>query len=561
MSIFGSGEVIYSQDPPSPPEPEPVPPPTEPTEPPAPAPPPTAVVPTPPANPHLVMWILGILLGLVAIYSLWAVTLGWGNTLYSDRHQFRQTQTAISCFYMMQDGFSVDYQTPLLGPPWKVPFEFPFYHWVVIAIAKVMSTSLDGSGRAASVLFFALTLLPAWVMLAAMNVRRGLRLIFLTLLVVSPFYIFWSRAFMIESAAVCLSASYAACVMYYAAARAKGRPIKSVAYLVVLAVLFGVLAAMVKITTVLGFGVATAIFVGKDLFTWPIPKFNLNRWLRGGVLLAISGGIPMVAGMMWTHHADAIKAQAPMTQPMMSNSTQLSAWTFGKPGQRGDLSTWTMIFARAGTVLSTNSVLWFGCVATLIITRRRWKEATACLVLYLISPLVFVNLHWEHDYYMYANGIFLVAAVGFCVLGIFETPRGMAIGVAAMGVVVAASIVQYCTLYYPMQANNNKSLDPLIQAIKDKVPSDGSVIYLGLDWDPTIPYYTRRRAIMIPGWLTEEQVRAAIPTWKDANVGAMVIVHPDAAGPTPAFVYELMGKNGFDMNKLPVINLNRTAPQ
>jgi hypothetical protein len=39
-------------------------------------------------------------------------------------HSFRQTQTAISAFYMAQDPWMfLDYITPVLGPPWKIPME------------------------------------------------------------------------------------------------------------------------------------------------------------------------------------------------------------------------------------------------------------------------------------------------------------------------------------------------------------------------------------------------------------------------------------------------------
>ncbi|CAN5396806.1 hypothetical protein BH10PLA1_BH10PLA1_20860 [soil metagenome] len=559
MSLFGSSEVIYSTEPPVAPEPESAPPLHAP-EPPAPTPPPVVIPPAVPDTSY-VKWVLAGLLGLVAIYAVWASTVGWGNTLYSDRHQFRQSQTAINCFYMLQDGLALDYQTPVLGPPWKIPFELPLYQWIVAGVVKGLNAGLDPSGRAVSVLFYALTLVPMWFILGAIRVQRPHRLIFLTLSLVSPFYIFWSRAFMMESTAICLSASYAACVICYADLRAKGRPIKSVAYLVVLAVLFGSLAAMVKITTIFGFGVATAMFVGKDLFRWPIPKFDFNRWWRAGALLAVTGGISLIAGTLWTHHADAIKAASAMTKSMTSYSTQMIEWNFGKPGQRFALGTWDVILGRAGTVLSTNSVLWLGCLAALIVTRRRWKESLACVMLYLASPLVFVNLQWEHDYYMYANGLFLIAAVGFCVLGIFESPRGAGVGIAAMTVVIVASVLQFFSLYYPMQANNNTSLEPLIQAIKDKVSPDQAVIYMGLDWDSTIPYYTRRRAIMIPGWLTEDQIIAAMPDWKTFGVGGVVLVHPDGPGPKPAFLYEQMAKSGFDMNILPIINLNRSVPQ
>jgi hypothetical protein len=40
-------------------------------------------------------------------------------------HGFRQTQTAITSYWMMQEGWQLDYQTPVAGYPWAIPFEFP----------------------------------------------------------------------------------------------------------------------------------------------------------------------------------------------------------------------------------------------------------------------------------------------------------------------------------------------------------------------------------------------------------------------------------------------------
>lgn len=45
-------------------------------------------------------------------------------------HEFRQAQTGLSIKFIQRDqDYSVAYPTPLFGPPWSIPMEFPLYQW------------------------------------------------------------------------------------------------------------------------------------------------------------------------------------------------------------------------------------------------------------------------------------------------------------------------------------------------------------------------------------------------------------------------------------------------
>ena len=71
-----------------------------------------------------------------------------------DRHEFRQTQTALSALFM-QPGFEglLNYQTPVVGAPWSIPFEFPLFQWITHQLAHLSGLNLSSSGRLISVLF------------------------------------------------------------------------------------------------------------------------------------------------------------------------------------------------------------------------------------------------------------------------------------------------------------------------------------------------------------------------------------------------------------------------
>ena len=62
----------------------------------------------------------------VAIAALSMMALSWNASLL-DRYEFRQIQTALSTFWIVQAGWQWDYLLPLFGPPWSVPMEFPTY--------------------------------------------------------------------------------------------------------------------------------------------------------------------------------------------------------------------------------------------------------------------------------------------------------------------------------------------------------------------------------------------------------------------------------------------------
>jgi hypothetical protein len=63
---------------------------------------------------------------LLLLHSAYAMTTGWNHTIL-DQYGFRQAQTAATLEYLVKGGPWFAYETPVLGPPWSIPFEFPLY--------------------------------------------------------------------------------------------------------------------------------------------------------------------------------------------------------------------------------------------------------------------------------------------------------------------------------------------------------------------------------------------------------------------------------------------------
>ena len=89
-----------------------------------------------------------LLLGLLALALLFALTLlcrGLFKPLV-DSYDARQTQTALTTFWLMQGGPIFAYETPVVGYPWSIPLEFPVYQ-IVVASVSGAGIPLDAAGR------------------------------------------------------------------------------------------------------------------------------------------------------------------------------------------------------------------------------------------------------------------------------------------------------------------------------------------------------------------------------------------------------------------------------
>ena len=109
---------------------------------------------TPAASRHGRLFLfLSIALFAAALgYYLWAVSVGWSRPI-TERHDFRQTQCAITTYYMVKEPFKLAYETPVFGLPWSIPFEFPLYQWTVASVVRLFATPLEQTGRFVGICF------------------------------------------------------------------------------------------------------------------------------------------------------------------------------------------------------------------------------------------------------------------------------------------------------------------------------------------------------------------------------------------------------------------------
>jgi hypothetical protein len=482
------------------------------------------------------------------LYAVWTASIGWGNTL-NDRHSFRQSQTAMTAQFMIGQPFRLAYETPVLGKPWAIPFEFPLYQWIVARIVDLFGTPLDQTGRFVSLAFFLLTTIPIWRIARACGVSPGLAWVPATLFVISPFSIFWGRTFMIESMATFF------CIAFLAATLEAVRNRSWLAWCV--AVVGGSLCALVKITTfavpLAACGLLAAEAARRALQAGGAAR---DRWLRAAWCAAIPA-LPLLAGVLWSAFADGVRSANPIAALYLRGS-RANEWLFGTWPQKFSLRAWTIITDRFVELVGYPTLAWLllgaAFVITLIVPRRR-RETLACVACYLLAPAVFTNLHMVHDYYMNANGVFLIMAIGFAFVALLEHTSTRRAGLALLVIAAFAAVTGHRTMHLPRQTLGDTQVLRAAEYIRSATPEGSVIVCVGQDWSPLVCYYARRRALMLPmdRDMAPALVAAALANLKGENVAALVVVEPTAYPPEQA--KQQLAAAGFEVPVLSIKGL------
>jgi hypothetical protein len=420
-----------------------------------------------------------------AIYYLWIGLTGPAL----DNFSFRQTQTAISAYWAWRDGFRLAYETPVLGFPWSIPFEFPIYQWLMV-LARYAGIPFDVGGRLISFGFYIATLWPLWTLTRSLKLDLTTFLIIAILFLCCPLYVFYSRTILIESCALFFGMAWLA-----ALARFLDRP-KHGALLGTIAL--GSLAVLAKSTTFPAFVVLGGFLMLSALFAlWrgirSAPRF-------GTLLLAgVACLVPLAIGYGWVMYSDAVKAHNALGE--MLTSTRLSAWNFGTVKQRLSAQLWndTILVRALPDIFGNGLMVALVALGALLTSRRHLVIGLAAVAAFLVPFLVFTNLHIIHGYYQYANAIFAIAAVG---LAIGYTARTGHRALAGL-ILVAISLGQlsyFHKTYAPVFATDLSfnHINQIAQAAKRNTRLDDGLIVIGEDWSSAIPYYSERKALTIP---------------------------------------------------------------
>ncbi len=472
-------------------------------------------------------------------------TIGWNNPIV-DLHGFRQTQTAITTQYFLKDGFRLNYETPVLGAPWSIPFEFPLYQLVTASLVKLFGLPLESSGRFVSLIFFYASLATGLRLLSTIGLKRNAILTIGTLILTSPIYLFWSRTFMIESLALFLSLAFLLlCIKF------SSKP--SVA-LFILAIMTGSLGALTKISTFILFYVPVILIFLKFAYAKyrrdPASSFTEGEasGRTRGMVFMILLGIPIFVSLLWTLYADNLKKENPLASGFIT-SYDLRFWNFGNTAQRLAPATWQRILEVTQNSVIGNNWFMIASLVSVFLLRRFRLLTVVCLLAYFSGPLIFTNLYFVHDYYFYATAIFLLTAVGLGVAALPNQGFFLALRYTILVFLVGLFLKTYWQIYFPSQAFAQYAAVDLGHVIEKATHSQDILLIYGHDWSPQIPYYAKRRAIM-DRWnydLQHRKIKQSLKNLGEATIGAMLV-----KGESQDFIKQRV--NAFGLNSTPVFS-------
>jgi hypothetical protein len=427
-----------------------------------------------------------------------------------ERHAFRQTQTALTAYWLRINGFSLDYETPVLGAPWSIPFEFPLYQALVAWVSAVTGAGLDRVGRLVDLVSSLLVCPPLYRSLRLLGAARGAAHFANALYLTAPVYLFWSSTFMIEGMALLFAVSAG----YYMLKAYQGAKVRDVLLFLFLLTL----ALLQKITT----GAVPAL-VGLALFGWrALMSLRAARSLRtdpvrDGLCVLGAAALAFGAAYGWVVYSDAVKARNEFGQGLTSSA--LDAWNYGTLAQRfGKPFVGDVVLER---ILMPSTAGFVGLLAVIVLFLRRNEQgskniAVLGLVLFAAPLLIFTNLHYVHDYYQVANVVFLVCAVAagvYAVCGLFP-PRFAAAGPLLMIAVVAANLNFFDENYWRQKSaqisGQNSQTLKLAEFLKVHTAADQPIIVFGYDWSSEVPYYAQRKALAVPNWVSPAMKLEAI---------------------------------------------------
>ncbi len=442
-------------------------------------------------------WIWVWLLGAIGVHA-WLVSRGWA---FFGGYEFRQAQTALTAWWMKREGFRLAYSTPLLGPPWSIPMEFPLYQWLVAKLSNLTGLNVTESGRWVGMMMFYATVPGAWLVLRRCRLTPGQGVCTLLPVLGAPLYLFYARDVLIETTALFGSVWFLACSLGYLQ-EGGGRWLAGVW-------LAGAWAALAKVTTWAAF--LTPVALAGLAMIWQAEagrRWHEFRRVAARLLLAL---VPLfLVAWWWVWEADQIKARNPNAAFLLSSN--LNGFNFGEIGLRFTADYWRVMGARAAQQLVP---AWCGAalLVALVLIRARWRWLAAGAVLsFLATPLVFANLHHVHEYYTCANGIFLCLAAGLVVAGLVEQAgwRRWA-GLGLLAGLLGAQFFAYRQYDLPRQMIAHPADPAFTQAMRELSGPDDVFVAVGNDWHGAMALQTQRRAWMIPTWMADRDPAIMAP--------------------------------------------------
>jgi 4-amino-4-deoxy-L-arabinose transferase-like glycosyltransferase len=414
--------------------------------------------------------------------------LGRLNDSIFEISEFRQTQTAFGIKSIAENNLNIlSAEVPVLGPPWKIPFEFPFYQWVSAFLSNLFNLDFGVAGRLVSTGFFLVTALGLYKLVSFL-VGEFAAIVSLPIFLFSSFGIQWGSAVLIEWSAT----AFLIWGIYFLFKHVEKN--KAISFWLASSVIFLSLASLIKVTSTVPWLFGMVLYLVLKDFS--LEKIKLQSiWILG---LAVS----YFPTFLWNSYADRVKSQNPFTEWLTSEN--LTTWNFGTLGQRLDPETWFNILRTVDQTILGSTVLFFSFVSLYIfINGSHKKEFLLFSGIVALAPIFFVNLYLAHMYYLSAIYPAIVAVIAVVLTESMSKAQNLQYKlmlILPMLMILFLGYVSDLGRFYIKNFRTDNGIPAASTLIKENTSEDSKIIIMGCDWDPHTLYFAERKGLMlIPG--------------------------------------------------------------
>ena len=450
-------------------------------------------------------WVISIVFSLVIRIPF----------LYDTSYQWRPIQTEMTAYWFVREGIDlINYETPIFGPPWQVPFEFPLFQATAAILFQIGLGSLDVVCRLTALLYFYLSAFFLYLLCRKVFSDHLTRFLVLALYLWLPYNIHYSTEPLIDYLSLGLALAFLYFILRWLDTR-------SSSWNALFAMICGSLGILVKPATMPVVMIPIIVFVVRDILTiyekdfkQPLDLQNIlaKAWAQRSYwfTLVMVVVIPVLIGGLWTRHADLIKENSVFTQWLTSK--ELVNWNFGTWALRTDQNTWSAYIAEAERYLlpyglSIFAVLGFFIAVDMIVFPGERPEARLFIVSVLASlgfVLVIFLSHYRQQYYYISLSASIAILGGYGLARFWQLSRKKPFIFTLVFAIWAIVFLAFNTKDYRAYRNTalaeNRKLEKSVaraRKVKQYVLLDEWVVVVQSDWDPSYIYPLERKAMVV----------------------------------------------------------------
>jgi hypothetical protein len=337
---------------------------------------------------------------------------------------WRSSHTLLTSLWFQKEGINLfHYQTPVFGPPWQVPLEFPLYQAVCAVFSNITSIDITLSSRLVSLFIFYLSALLLMLLCLEFLDSKPLCLIILTVYLWLPFNIRYSTEILPDYFSVVLAFGYLYWIYRWLKAPRNILPF-------LLAVISGCLGAMVKITTMPIIMIPAVLITLEGMRGWGInirelfsPQ-KLIAFVKSHALsllfLAVIVILPLLSAVLWVKFEDGVKQANAYTAWLTSANS--SDWWYGTWAQKLSYAEWSGKFTNMYNYFLFGPIFLFPILGIGVLYKLPPKSRCvfgSALAGTLLTIFIFFNLYF-HEYYYIAVAAFMSILIGFGVYAFYK---------------------------------------------------------------------------------------------------------------------------------------------